>query len=215
MLPFAVEGMKARILPKIPDLEIESEAVHTWNIDGYRTQERKVRGPTFECGGHPWFVELRVVIPGRIYNVTTLSMLMVSAGEYCSFHLVTTSNLRPSTSSKAMRINSPRAGMLVFNLNWFCGTGMIHQYMFIIVREAKTLLLYYILIASAANHRFNAEEGDWGFTRFAEIRKLFAAQWEDRGRPMVEADSVNVTAYVRIYKDPTGVLWHNFIKFVS
>lgn len=31
---------------------------------------------------------------------------------------------------------------------------------------------------------------------------------------MVENEAVNVTAYVRIYKDPTGVLWHNFIKLV-
>ena len=31
---------------------------------------------------------------------------------------------------------------------------------------------------------------------------------------MVENDVVNVSAYVRIYKDPTGVLWHNFIKSV-
>lgn len=31
---------------------------------------------------------------------------------------------------------------------------------------------------------------------------------------MVENDAVNVTAYVRIYKDPTGVLWHNFLKSV-
>lgn len=29
---------------------------------------------------------------------------------------------------------------------------------------------------------------------------------------MIENDAVNVTAYIRIYKDPTGVLWHNFIK---
>ena len=27
---------------------------------------------------------------------------------------------------------------------------------------------------------------------------------------MVENDAVNATAYLRIYKDPTGVLWHNF-----
>lgn len=47
-----------------------------------------------------------------------------------------------------------------------------------------------------------------------ELRKLFAAQWEGKGRPMVENEAVNVTAYVRIYKDPTGVLWHNFIKLV-
>ena len=66
----------------------------------------------------------------------------------------------------------------------------------------------------AANHRFNAEESDWGFTRFAEVRRLFAPQWDQKGRPMIENDAVNVTAYLRIYKDPTGVLWHNFIKLV-
>lgn len=63
-----------------------------------------------------------------------------------------------------------------------------------------------------ATHRFTAEEGDWGFTRFAELRKLFAGQWEKKGRPMIENDSANVTAYVRVLKDPTGVLWHNFVK---
>ena len=31
---------------------------------------------------------------------------------------------------------------------------------------------------------------------------------------MIENDAVNVTAYLRIYRDPTGVLWHNFIKLV-
>ena len=30
---------------------------------------------------------------------------------------------------------------------------------------------------------------------------------------MVENEAVNVTAYVRTYKDPTGVLWHNFLKY--
>jgi ubiquitin carboxyl-terminal hydrolase 7 len=59
------------------------------------------------------------------------------------------------------------------------------------------------------------EEGDWGFTRFAEIRKLFHALWEDKSRPMVENDAANMSAYIRIVKDPTGVLWHNFIKYDS
>ncbi|KAI4209489.1 MAG: hypothetical protein LQ351_007566 [Letrouitia transgressa] len=72
-----------------------------------------------------------------------------------------------------------------------------------------------LYITHTANHRFNAEESDWGFTRFAELRKLFATQWGGSGRPMVEDDAVNVTAYMRIYKDPTGVLWHNFINYNS
>lgn len=70
-------------------------------------------------------------------------------------------------------------------------------------------------ITHTANHRFTAEEGDWGFTRFAELRRLFSNSWDDRGRPMVEDNCCNVTAYVRVLKDPTGVLWHNFLNYDS
>ncbi|KAF2626733.1 cysteine proteinase [Macroventuria anomochaeta] len=70
-------------------------------------------------------------------------------------------------------------------------------------------------ITHTAHHRFTADEGDWGFTRFAELRKLFANSWDDRGRPMVEGNAANVTAYIRVLKDPTGVLWHNFLNYDS
>ncbi|KKY22267.1 putative ubiquitin carboxyl-terminal hydrolase [Diplodia seriata] len=70
-------------------------------------------------------------------------------------------------------------------------------------------------IQHSATHRFTADEGDWGFTRFAELRKLFQAPWEDRDRPLVENNCANVTAYVRVIKDPTGVLWHNFVNYDS
>jgi ubiquitin carboxyl-terminal hydrolase 7 len=72
-----------------------------------------------------------------------------------------------------------------------------------------------IFTSHSATHRFTADEGDWGFTRFAELRRLFSPSWEDRGRPMVENNAANVTAYVRVLKDPTGVLWHNFINYDS
>ena len=65
-----------------------------------------------------------------------------------------------------------------------------------------------------ATHRFSVEEGDWGFTRFCELRKLFRG-WNAEGRPLIENDAANMTAYVRVVKDPTGVLWHNFIKYES
>ena len=66
-----------------------------------------------------------------------------------------------------------------------------------------------------ATHRFNAEEADWGFTRFAELRRLFHMGFEGRGTPLVQNDEAMVTAYVRIVKDPTGVLWHSFQKYVT
>lgn len=66
-----------------------------------------------------------------------------------------------------------------------------------------------------ANHRFNAKEGDWGFTRFVELRKAFHQKWEESDRTLVENDEAMVTAYVRVLKDPTGVLWHNFEGYDS
>lgn len=62
-----------------------------------------------------------------------------------------------------------------------------------------------------AHHRFIAEECDWGFTRFSELRKLFNVQ-EGHPRPTIEDESADITVYVRVLEDPTGVLWHNFVK---
>lgn len=66
-----------------------------------------------------------------------------------------------------------------------------------------------------ATHRFNAKEADWGFTRFVELRKAFHQPWEGSLRHLVENDEAKLTAYVRIIKDPTGVLWHNFDGYDS
>lgn len=63
-----------------------------------------------------------------------------------------------------------------------------------------------------ATHRFTKEEGDWGFTRFCELRKLISGKWNAEGRHLIEGDAANMTAYVRVIKDPTGVLWHSFLK---
>jgi hypothetical protein len=64
-----------------------------------------------------------------------------------------------------------------------------------------------------AHHRFIAEECDWGFTRFSELRKLFSVQ-EGHTHPTVEDDCADVSVFVRVLEDPTGVLWHNFVKYV-
>lgn len=50
------DAMKPRVLPLLPDLETESETVHTWEIEDWRNLPKKARGPIFECGGHPWYV---------------------------------------------------------------------------------------------------------------------------------------------------------------
>ena len=49
--------MKTRFLPELADLEIADEAISTWNIENYRSLQQKERGPKFECGGHPWYLD--------------------------------------------------------------------------------------------------------------------------------------------------------------
>ncbi|KAB8234736.1 ubiquitin-specific protease UBP15 [Aspergillus alliaceus] len=72
-----------------------------------------------------------------------------------------------------------------------------------------------IKISHVATHRFNADEGDWGFTRFCELRRLFNVPWDGHGVSLVQNDEANITAYVRVVKDPTGVLWHSFQNYDS
>ncbi|KAF4576508.1 hypothetical protein EYR40_000746 [Pleurotus pulmonarius] len=71
-----------------------------------------------------------------------------------------------------------------------------------------------IYTVSHAHHRFIAEESDWGFTRFSELRKLFHIA-EGHNRPTIEEESADVTVFVRVLEDPTGVLWHNFVNYDS
>ncbi|KAI8605315.1 cysteine proteinase [Dissophora ornata] len=65
-----------------------------------------------------------------------------------------------------------------------------------------------------AHHRFTVDEADWGFTRFTEIKKL-EAPLDQRGVSLIDKGQTVITAYVRVYDDPTGVLWHNFINYDS
>ena len=67
------------------------------------------------------------------------------------------------------------------------------------------------VLLSDAHHRFIAEECDWGFTRFSELRKLFSVQ-DGHTRPTIEDEAAEVSVFVRVLEDPTGVLWHNFVK---
>lgn len=66
----------------------------------------------------------------------------------------------------------------------------------------------------SAHHRFTKEESDWGFTKFLESRRMYGI-WDNANRPMIENDAANITVYVRIVEDETGVLWHNFNNYDS
>ncbi|CAG8659917.1 6124_t:CDS:10, partial [Dentiscutata heterogama] len=68
-----------------------------------------------------------------------------------------------------------------------------------------------LCVSHHAQYRFTTEEPYWGFNRFCEQRNLFV----NHTRSLIENNACNITACVRIIKDPTGILWHNFTNYNS
>ncbi|TQB70857.1 hypothetical protein MPDQ_008023 [Monascus purpureus] len=166
-------AMMARCLPKIPDLETEDEAYHTWHIQDWRKMRHKEHGPIFQCAGSPW----RILFFPYGNHV-----------EHASFYL-----------EQAWEKEPPE--------NWYACVQFA-----LVLWNVNDPSIY---VTHVATHRFNVDEGDWGFTRFYDFRRLFTMPWEGRGTPLVQNDEANITAYVRVVKDPTGVLWHSLQNYDS
>ncbi|KAF8907950.1 ICP0-binding domain of ubiquitin-specific protease 7-domain-containing protein [Gymnopilus junonius] len=61
-------------------------------------------------------------------------------------------------------------------------------------------------------HRYAGDETDWGFKRFFSLQAL-GSPTEGQKRPVIENNSMDITVYMRVLDDPTGVLWHTFNGF--
>ncbi|OAX80127.1 hypothetical protein ACJ72_05544 [Emergomyces africanus] len=68
-------------------------------------------------------------------------------------------------------------------------------------------------ISQEVNFRFSAENPDWGFTKFCELRRLLGHLGDKPS--LLGNDEANITAYVRVIKDHTGILWHTFRNYDS
>jgi len=55
-MAFTVEWMAKKLMPLIPDLEEIGFETFQWRIDDWRTLDKRVTGPEFECGGNKWQV---------------------------------------------------------------------------------------------------------------------------------------------------------------
>ena len=69
---------------------------------------------------------------------------------------------------------------------------------------------------TSASHRFYCNETDWGFTQYLNIRQSYQRSAHTNETPIAKGgNDTNITAYVRVVKDPTGVLWHSYRDYDS
>jgi len=66
-----------------------------------------------------------------------------------------------------------------------------------------------IKIYSEAHHRFVEEDLDWGFHNYISKNIFYN---EEKGKRFVVDDTVTFIIAIKVFQDPTGVLWHNFVK---
>ncbi|KAI8640264.1 hypothetical protein BD408DRAFT_348306 [Parasitella parasitica] len=70
--------------------------------------------------------------------------------------------------------------------------------------------------SNSANHRFDTKEFDWGFTRFYDIEDLGQQSATGKGPFLTNSNNeLVISAFIRVVKDETGVLWHNFNNYDS
>ncbi|SCV02427.1 LAME_0H00298g1_1 [Lachancea meyersii CBS 8951] len=74
--------------------------------------------------------------------------------------------------------------------------------------DAKCQLL------NVSHHRFCATDTDWGFATFMGLDTL-KKRTSSRNSGFLVNNKVNISVFVRVLKDPTGVLWHNFLNYDS
>ncbi|KAF8201450.1 hypothetical protein BJ912DRAFT_1019409 [Pholiota molesta] len=176
----------------MPDLghEVKDFKVFSWRLTGWKKLDKKLTSPEFECGGHKWSGSSSV----SLYTVLISRILLFPFGN---------SNAPPNdTVSVYLDYAEPKKAPE--------GWHACAQFALVISNPQDPT----VFTVSHANHRFIAEECDWGFTRFSELRKLFNIQ-EGHSRPTIEDETADITVFVRVLEDPTGVLWHNFVNYDS
>lgn len=65
-----------------------------------------------------------------------------------------------------------------------------------------------------AQHRFTHAQPQWGFARYVSNDALRATS-ELRTKPILEDDTLDIVVFVRVLRDPTGVLMHDFRESVA
>ncbi|KAJ3342286.1 hypothetical protein HDU93_002759 [Gonapodya sp. JEL0774] len=65
-------------------------------------------------------------------------------------------------------------------------------------------------VHNAAHHRFTIKESDWGFNQLIRFSELAQTRSAEHGNvPIFQNNGFTITAFVRVVKDVTGVLWWN------
>ena len=188
---------------KPTELEIIEETEFIWDLESY---ENTGPSPIFMCGGVPWTISYNLVerTPGHL--VVVLHLAVVDAKErhendanwaVCAEMILGISN--PNFDSKFVHPAASPNSLFLSPMKT--------------ARVPKDLVNG---ISQDSFHRFCSDEPDWGFSHFCPVSAFKFGIPEGNIGPLASpTGSTQLIAKVRVVKDVTGVLWHNFNNYNS
>lgn len=69
-----------------------------------------------------------------------------------------------------------------------------------------------VVVTKESQHRFEPTEPDWGFNQFTTPKCLVKGDTSTGHKALLSDDKLVIVGRVQVIKDPTGMLWHTFIK---
>ena len=208
--PVDLEGSFEDILPPLSEQETLVEGVFTWQIDDwYGMTGNKYVSPRFRIGDFEWDI---LLFPNGNRNkgiALYIEPHPVSAGEQEEKNEKddTTTNTNEDAVSNVQEGTAQEKEDTTPDKNWYCCA----QFALILSRPGNDKETN---VSNKSHHRFDAMDSDWGFSNFIDANHLRYAT-KNRHEPILNEGKLNLTAYVRVLKDPTGVLWHNFMNYDS
>lgn len=175
------------LTPIDPEYPIKDSNHYTWEISNFlKLTEQKYTSPKFKCGEYEFHI-----------------LLFPQGNETNSLALY----LAPTPPIK----KNPDTGLEETDPDWH----ICAQFGFMIWNPENPNIRYF----NQSSHRFNAEEPDWGFSSFINLSNLTEkapkSAINPNGDGFLSNSRLNITSFVNVIDDVTGVLWHNFNNYDS
>lgn len=198
----------------MPDLGLDEEgfAAFHWNVTDWNSLDTRITSPEFECAGYRFRI---LLFPwGNGPQQSELVSLYLDCSDFSNPlpRLQDGAKVAVAASGEAdlPSENSSPPGTIVPKGKKRYNDHICIQFALAMSNPSDPTTW----TSMKAEHRYTAEETDWGFTRFADLRGL-GNVLPGKSRPIIERQAVRISAYVRAIKDEKGVLWHNFINYDS
>lgn len=174
------------VLPALENQETLVEGCFTWQIDNWiALRENRYVSPSVKIGDFDW--NLLLFPHGNRGNGVAIY-------------------LAPHPEEK---LNEETGKMEPVDPDWYCCC----QFGIVFSRPTEDLEVNTV---SKSHHRFNCDETDWGFANVMELNHSnYPAVKGKQNHILVKNGKLNITVFIRLLKDPTGVLWHNFVNYDS